>query len=121
MEIKSNRENLGELLSWVLSLRSEVAFYNFVSDLRALETHLKMDEVQWSPAFLLRSSIYQIDKLLENEAKQGLLYTLAETGRDRATALLGYNQGAVIQQIYDYRKALIDEIPKLEQLFLERL
>jgi len=125
-----NEEDLNELLRKVLPIESEVAFYNFIADMRdGIErldmrdgiARLRPHEILWSPTFLLKSSIAIINSIVQDEAKSSLQYTLAKAGHERAAALIGYDQGAAIQRIFDFRKKLMDEIPELEQLFLEEL
>lgn len=116
-----NNEDLNELLRKVLPVESEVAFYNFIVDMQDRTERLSPHEILWSPAFLLKSSIAIIQKIIQDEAKSSLQYTLAKTGYERAKALIGYDRVTAIQRIFDFRKKLMDEIPELEQLFLEEL
>jgi len=121
MENPRNKEDLNELLKLVLPVKKEIAFYNFIADLSDPQEYIQGPEEYWSGPYLLASSIRKINKILQIKAKNSLPYTLAEAGYERAKVLAGYDQSAFIQQIYDFRKKLLDEIPELEQLFLERL
>jgi hypothetical protein len=119
MENRRTEEDLAELLCWILPVEMEQDFFFFIASLNDL--YVPQMKEQWAAAHLLLRSVRLIAKLASLESKNSLEYMRARTGRERTMAILNYNQGVVIRQIYDYRKKLMDKIPELEQLFLKRL
>lgn len=110
-------DNLNVLLNYVMKAQDEYDFYTELHKKYAFEA-VRIHSTEAS--LILSSSIKAINDIINEHTRASLPYQLAKTNRDKALLMLSQKDWAIIQDIFDMRKAYLMKYTRLERLFLSK-
>lgn len=127
--MKTKSEDLDYLLSWVISDKVEIEFYNEATKL--INKELKSADIQHEfpsdPALpsitgdsCLKAIRNRISYANSFWTQNSLEYIMATTSMDRAKLML-VGKSTLVTKLWELRQSFIKDVPELELLFSKRL